>query len=220
MNEEFKVLIIEDHPLVSESYKSILVSNIEYNFQILKAANCGDALRIINRSKQGKHFNLFLIDIQLDASEDGTITSGEDLAVYIKSEFPNSKIIILTAIDNTERVKSIIKSTPHDALMIKTDITPKTLLQAFNSVMNDNSYYSTRVKRLNVLTLENEELLDDIDKKIIFHLSKGVTTKNLPSFIDLKLSMIEKRKSTIKQIFNVSGGDAELLLEAEKRGFI
>jgi len=220
MNEEFKVLIIEDHPLVSESYKSILESNIEYNFHILKAANCGDALRIINRSKQGEHFNLFLIDVQLDASEDGTITSGEDLAVYIKSEFSNSKIIILTAIDNTERVKSIIKSTPHDALMIKTDITSKTLLQAFNSVMNNNLYYSTRVKRLNVLTLENEELLDDIDKKIIFHLSKGVTTKNLPNFIDLKLSMIEKRKSAIKQIFNVSGGDAELLLEAEKRGFI
>jgi len=32
--------------------------------------------------------------------------------------------------------------------------------------------------------------------------------------------MIEKRKSAIKQIFNVSGGDAVLLLEAEKRGFI
>ncbi|MDT8416647.1 MAG: response regulator [Lutibacter sp.] len=212
MSEELKVLIIEDHPLVSESYKNILLSCKEYNFHILKAENCGEALRAINRSKQGKHFNLFLIDIQLDASE--------DLAVYIKKEFPNSKIIILTAIDNNERVKGIIKSTPHDAIMIKTDITPKTLLLAFKSVMNDNLYYSTRVKRLNVLTLENEELLDDIDKKIIFHLSKGVTTKNLPNFIDLKLSMIEKRKSAIKQIFNVSGGDAELLLEAEKRGFI
>ncbi len=220
MSEELKVLIIEDHPLVSESYKNILLSCKEYNFHILKAENCGEALRAINRTKHGKHFDLFLIDIQLNASEDGAITSGEDLAVHIKRKFPNSKIIILTAIDNTERVKSIIKSTPHDALMIKTDITPKTFLLAFNSIMNDNLYYSSRVKKLNVLTLENEELLDDIEKKIIFHLSKGITTKNLPNYIDLKLSMIEKRKSAIKQIFNVSGGDAELLLEAEKRGFI
>jgi hypothetical protein len=32
--------------------------------------------------------------------------------------------------------------------------------------------------------------------------------------------MIEKRKSAIKQIFNVIGSDAELLREAEIRGYI
>lgn len=220
MSNELNVLLIEDHPIVSDAYKKILLSNKEYTFNIIEAGNCGDALRLINKSKHGNHFDLFLIDIQLEASEDGVITSGEDLAVYIKNEFPNSKIIILTAIENTERVKSIIKSTPHDALMIKTDVVAKTLLQAFNSVMNDEFFYSTRVKKLNVLTLENEELLDANDKKIIYHLSKGVTTKNLPNYIDLKLSAIEKRKSAIKQIFNVTGGDAELLQEAEKKGYI
>lgn len=220
MKKELNVLIIEDHPIVAESYKNTLLSDIKYNYQISMVENCGDALRIINRSKHVARFDLFLIDVQMKASEDGSMTSGEDIAVYVKNNFPNSKIVILTALDKSDRIKSIVKSTPHDALLIKTDVSVKILLEAIDSVVNDSLYYSSRVKKVNARTLDNEELLDDLDKKIIYYLSKGVTTKNLPNYIDLKLSMIEKRKSAIKQILNVSGRDAELLKEAEKRGYI
>ncbi|UMB53918.1 response regulator [Lutibacter sp. A64] len=220
MKKELKVLIIEDHPMILQSYKDVLLTIPNYKFSLSTAANCSEAIRLMNKSKFESPIDLFLIDIQIDPSEDGKITSGEDLALYARKEFPESKIIILTAIDNTERLKSIIKNTPHNALMIKTDIVPKTLFKAFGSVMNSKQYYSKKIQTLKVRSLKNEDLLDEVDKRILFHLSKGVKTKDLVNFIDLKLSMIEKRKSVIKQIFNVIGSDAELLKEAEKRGFI
>lgn len=220
MKKELKVLIIEDHPMILQSYKDVLLTIPNYKFSLSTAANCSEAIRLMNKSKFVVPIDLFLIDIQIDPSEDGKITSGEDLALYAKKEFPESKIIILTAIDNTERLKSIIKNTPHNALMIKTDIVPKTLFKAFGSVMNSEQYYSEKIQTLKVRSLKNDDLLDEVDKKILFHLSKGIKTKDLVNFIDLKLSMIEKRKSAIKQIFNVIGGDAELLREAEVRGFI
>jgi DNA-binding NarL/FixJ family response regulator len=220
MSKKLKVLIVEDHPVVLSSYKLILESNTNYTFSFDEAANCNEAIRAIDKSKFATPFDLFLIDIQMDPSADGSITSGEDLAIYINNLFPQAKIVILTAIDNSVRLKSIIKSIPHKALMIKTDIVPTTLLDALECVMNNKTYYSKKIKTLKLRAIDNEDLLDEVDKKILYHLSKGVRTKDLVNFIDLKLSMIEKRKSLIKQIFNVIGSDAELLREAEIRGYI
>jgi DNA-binding NarL/FixJ family response regulator len=220
MNKKLKVLIVEDHPMVLDGYKQILLSNDNYTFNIAEAKNCNEAIRAIDKSKFSTPFDLFLVDIQMEPSADGSITSGEDLAIYINKLFPQAKIVILTAIDNSIRLKSIIKTIPHKALMIKTDIVPTTLLDAFECVMNGKTYYSKKIKTLKLRAIDNEDLLDEIDKKILYHLSKGVRTKDLVNFIDLKLSMIEKRKSAIKQIFNVIGSDAELLREAEIRGYI
>jgi DNA-binding NarL/FixJ family response regulator len=206
--------------MVLDGYKQILLSNDNYTFNIAEAKNCNEAIRAIDKSKFATPFDLFLIDIQMEPSADGSITSGEDLAIYINNLFPQAKIVILTAIDNSIRLKSIIKTIPHKALMIKTDIVPTTLLDAFECVMNGKTYYSKKIKTLKLRAIDNEDLLDEIDKKILYHLSKGVRTKDLVNFIDLKLSMIEKRKSAIKQIFNVIGSDAELLREAEIRGYI
>ena len=82
-----------------------------------------------------------------------------------------------------------------------------------------NCYSKTVQKNKNKVIL-NDELLDEYHKKIIFHLSKGVRTKNLIQYIPLSLSAIEKRKNYIKQLFNVNGDDEQLLIEAKKRGFI
>lgn len=221
MSKKLNVLIIEDHPVILDGFKKILLSNKTHELNITEALNCGDALRLINRSKIKGEFDLFLIDVQLAPSEDGTITSGEDVAVYVKRNFPKAKILILTGIDNTERIKNMLNSTPHDGILIKSDVEPETLLDAFYSVLDNKVYYSSKVKKQKRLTLESEEVIDFFDKKIIYHISKGVKTKDLEKFIDLKTSMIEKRKSAIKQVFNITGGgDAELIKEAEKRGFI
>jgi len=63
--------------------------------------------------------------------------------------------------------------------------------------------------------------LDEINRKILYHLSKRVKTKNLVNHVPLSLSAIEKRKSDIKMILGVENADdEELLKKAKKLGFI
>ena len=63
--------------------------------------------------------------------------------------------------------------------------------------------------------------LDAFDKQILFHLSKGVKTKDLPQYIPLSLSAIEKRKLNIREILEVIGGsDIDLINEAKTKGVI
>ncbi len=220
MQKELDILIIDDHHSIIEGYKNVLSKIKDYKLRILKANSCDQAVKAINKAKLSKPFDVVFIDIQLPPSQDGAITSGEDIAQLINKEFPQTKIIISTMFDNPHRLNNIIKTVPHHGILIKSDSTSKIILNAFETIIQGKQFYSKTVQKIKDKIILNDELLDEYHKKIIFHLSKGVKTKNLVDYIPLSLSAIEKRKNYIKQLFNVNGDDEQLLLEAKKRGFI
>lgn len=52
-------------------------------------------------------------------------------------------------------------------------------------------------------------------------LSQGIQTKNLPDYLNLSKSAIDKRKVIIKEFFDIEkGNDEDILREARKQGFI
>ena len=62
---------------------------------------------------------------------------------------------------------------------------------------------------------------DNHDSKILQLIEEGIKTINLPNFIPLSLSTIEKRKANIKkQLIMDAGSDKELLDAARNLGFI
>ena len=62
---------------------------------------------------------------------------------------------------------------------------------------------------------------DNYDSKILQLIADGIKTINLPKFIPLSLSAIEKRKSNIKkQLVLEDATDKELIDSAKKLGFI
>jgi hypothetical protein len=62
---------------------------------------------------------------------------------------------------------------------------------------------------------------DDYDSKILQLIAQGEKTINLPKFIPLSLSAIEKRKANIKKqlVLNL-GSDKELIDVATNLGFL
>ena len=89
--------------------------------------------------------------------------------------------------------------------------------------MEDRPYYSATVSKFFRKKMFNDEeyQLDDVNKKIIYFLSKGIKTKDLTNHIHLSLSAIEKRKVQIRKILQLESTNVEeLIIEAKKRGFI
>ncbi len=149
------------------------------------------------------------------------IYSGEDLAMLIKTEMPECKVILLTMHTELLKINNIIKNINPSGLIIKNDLTFDELLFAFDKIINDESYYSQTVIKLVGQAQYNNIELDVFDKQILFHLSKGVKTKDLPTYIPLSLSAIEKRKLNIREILEVAGGtDVDLIREAKNKGVI
>lgn len=226
MKKELKILMVDDHPVIIEAYKNILSSvdfEDKYSFIIDTAINCDTGIEKINQSAKNTHYDVLFLDIQLPPSSDGEIISGEDIALYAKKKLPKAKIIILTTYNDSHRIHNILKTANPDSLLIKDDLTSKELLKALDSIMDNSPYYSTTVSKFFRQQSINygNAVLDDVNRKIIYHLSKGIKTKDLPKHIHLSLSAIEKRKAEIKNIFELDKASVEdIIKEAKKRGFI
>jgi DNA-binding NarL/FixJ family response regulator len=223
MNEELKILMVDDHPMIIEGYQNTLLAT-KKEYQTLNidiAHDCDMANQLIRNAADNLHYDVCFFDISLPESKDGTITSGEDLAKIARTYLPNAKVIILTMFNESFRVLNIIKEINPEGLLIKSDLTSSELAEAFQHILNSPPYYSSTVSNFLNTTIASDIYLDDINRKILHLLSQGIKTKTLKEYINLSLSGIEKRKKHLKEIFNVEDGKDETLLnEARKQGFL
>lgn len=219
MKKEIKILIIDDHQLIIDGYKNAILSQNTFFPKIKSANNCDEAIFLLQNSKIEGVFDLVLIDIQIPASKDMKFTSGEDIALYIKKHFSYTKIVFLTMIDKAFRLENIINSIPHHGILIKSDVNKNILNKAFIDILNGELFYSKSVSKIANRIIKKNDILDDKDVKIIYYLSKGIKTKQIPIYLHLSLSAIEKRKKNLKLYFDAKN-DEELLIEAKKNGFL
>jgi len=226
MKKKLNILLVDDHPMIVEAYKNILSSKEltdEYDFNIDTADSCDSGIDKIKKASKDVRYDVLFLDVQLPPSVKGEIISGEGLAKYAKKLLPKAKIVILTMFNESYRIQNILNSVNPDGLLIKNDINSKEFIIAFNAIINNPPYYSTTVAKYfrHQATNFEEISLDDVNRKIIFYLSKGVKTKNLTNHISLSLSAIEKRKVQIKSLFELEhASDEDLVVEAKNRGFI
>ena len=215
------ILIVDDHPFIIQAYKNALdkYSQQGYEFDVTQANNCKSGYENIMEAKNP--FDVAFFDISMPEYAEKGIYSGEDLASLMKTEMPGCKVILLTMHTELIKINNIIKNINPNGLIIKNDLTFDELIFAFDKIINNESYYSQTVIKLVGQAQYNNIELDAFDKQILFHLSKGVKTKDLPQYIPLSLSAIEKRKLNIREILEVKGGsDIDLINEAKTKGVI
>lgn len=221
MTKSMNILIVDDHPFIIQAYKNALdkYSQEGYEFDVTQANNCKTGYENIVDGE--KSFDVAFFDISMPEYAEKGIYSGEDLASLIKSEMPDCKVILLTMHTELLKINNIIKNINPNGLIIKNDLTFDELIFAFDKIINEQSYFSQTVIKLVGQAQYNDIELDAFDKQILFHLSKGVKTKDLPLYIPLSLSAIEKRKLNIIEILEVkSESDSDLISIAKTKGVI
>ena len=225
MCKPINVLIVEDEPLIIEALTRALniISENEgrYEFTIRSVTNSDLAIKEIENATTSKPFDLVFLDISIPPSQDKRFLSGEDIGVEIKSLFPKIKVIVFTSYNNNYRLNSILKSIDPDGFLIKTDIDHCLLLEAINAVIQEPPFYSKAIQQLIRKQVASDYVLDAIDRKLLYHLYKGGTAKDIAEVVNLSSRSVEKRKLNIKIKFGVEGGsDFDLLSKAELAGFI
>lgn len=218
-------LIIDDHPLIVEANKTALkqiaAKTKGRSFKIRTANSSDNAIKAINEFKKSKLLDLVFLDIRLEPSSDGTIISGEDLGLQIRQEFPDVKIIVITTFNDNTRLSSILKNVNPDSLMVKNDLTPKVLIKAIETVLDNDTYYCKTSSKLIRTLLTNDITLDAHDRRILYELSIGTKMNELPKMLPLSLGGVENRKRRLLDMFNLSSRDDKKLIKiAKERGFI
>lgn len=225
MRKVTNVLIIDDHPLIIDSFKKGLAivesQNEAIEFKVDTANSCDTAFTKITEATEKMVYDLIFLDIKLPASASGKILSGEDLGIKIREIMPEVRIIVATTYNDNYRLNNILKSVNPDGFLVKNDLTPEQLLEAIKTVLIDPPYYSSTITKLFRKQISNDLVLDDLDRQLLYHLAHGVKTKELTKYIALSKPAIERRKRHLKDIFEVeSNEDRELISIAKEKGFI
>lgn len=222
--KSLNILMIDDHPMIIEGYKSILSFNeIGITFNFTSAFSCKEAFQILDQSEIPK-FDVVFLDLSLPPYVERQIDSGLDLAFIIKKKLPETKIIILTSHAEAFMLYDLKKKINPNGLLVKSDFSAEELLNAFEYIVQGKIYESKTVSEgiKEILTTgTNNVLLDEQNREIIRLLSQGVLTKNIPNYLGLGQSAVDKRKAQIKECFSIVGGsDEDIVREAKKHGFI
>ncbi|WP_111706959.1 response regulator [Lutibacter citreus] len=225
MNRDYNVLLIDDHPIIADAYKSafefVSSEQEKLNFNISIAVNCDEAIDKISFASKNKSFDIIFLDISLPPSSDGKYLSGEDLGVKIKELLPKCKIIVATTFNDNYRIQVILKNVNPDGFLIKNDINKDELVNSIKNVLNDSPYYSKSVLELFRKQSSIDYKLDKIDRQLLYEMSIGTKMKDLPKIIPMSMAGLEKRKKNLKELFKVlDNDDRELILKAKEKGFI
>lgn len=215
--------MVDDHPIIIEGYQNTLMATKreEQTLIIDTANNCDSAILLMQNAALERPYDICFFDISLPPSSDGQITSGEDLAKLCREILPKSKVVILTMFNESFRIRGIIKEISPEGFLIKSDLTSMELAEAFQHILENPPYYSATVSKYLKKAVSSEEYVDEINRKILYLLSKGTKTKNLTEHIDLSMSAIEKRKKQLKEIFKVEDSkDETLITKAKEQGLL
>lgn len=222
-NSQKAFLIVDDHPINVDSYHSLLKKiKIYEQAEFYFAYDCEQAyITINNHYINDIKINFALIDVSLPSFEEKKLFSGSDVAVYIRQKFPECKIIIISMHKEPLWVNQIIKELNPEGFVAKTDINYKSFPEIFQSIENNKLYLSQSIVDAQKTLFQKNINWDEYDSKILQLISEGIKTVNLPKYIPLSLSAIEKRKSNIKkQLILEDASDKELIDCAKKLGLI
>lgn len=222
MPKLINIIIVDDHPFIIEGYKNAINSYNanDYQFSIKQANDCRSAYNLI-AGQTNEVFDIAFFDISMPPYEEKNIFSGEDLALLIKEEMPDCKVVLLTMHTELLKISNIIKKINPSGLIIKNDLTFDELLAAFNNILKGENYYSqTVVNFVSQLHVSHIEL-DPFDKQILYQLSKGIPRDELTSYVPLSAGAVEKRLSQLMEVLSVTRGTDEALIEkAKEKGLV
>lgn len=213
-NKKIKILVVDDHPMNSDAYINLIRSRQAENESVFhKAIDCHSAFKLIKQAeKNDTPFDIALIDISLPEFREEKLLSGTDIALLIRNTFPNCIIIMLTMHTQPLILFDVYKQVNPEGFISKNDIDFQMFPDIFYKIVNCENYFSPSVNNILQSLIKQTIKWDEFDTQIILLLDKGIQTKELPQYINLSLSSIEKRKAILKeQVLDKKVSDKELI---------
>ncbi|PZD76441.1 response regulator [Mesonia sp. K7] len=225
MKKNYHVLLVDDHPIITTAYKKTFETIAKEDHQkvwhIYEAHRLEDAHNELRKFHDERPLDVVLVDLKLPPVPQLQLLSGEDFALKVKKDFPEVKVIIATTYNNNFRIQNLFKSLDPDGFLVKNDLDEKELYQCIVEVMDGIPYYSKTVRSVLRKYVVHDRFLDQLDRRILYELSLGNKTKDLPQLLPLSSSGIERRKGQLKRVFGVEDkNDKALLQKARELGFI
>jgi len=178
--------------------------------------------KILYNTTGSFQYDVAILDLRLTNRDIGVTYDGADLGRLIKAKMPQTRIIIFTSIASHRKFHNIFQTINPEGFWIKDEIkTPEEIKKGILDVLNGKTFYSPLISTYLKDTATGMLRLDQVDRDLLHYLAQGIKNKDLPAYLNLSLSAVEKRKRNIIKVFEVDNlDDAELIRKAKEKGAI
>lgn len=205
INNNIKLLIIEDHNIVAIGLKALLSAHSGLN-PIDTTTTAKEAIeQTVNHP-----YDLYIIDVELPDM------SGIELVKSLKTLSPDSAFIFHTIHDEFWTLRQIINCGA-DAIVMKSD-DPAELITAINTVLDGGSYFSSNY-RLACQEMEQYQELSAREIEVLQLIADGLMTRDIAGRLFVSDNTIEFHRKRIMRKLGASNM-AQLVKEGIARGYI
>ena len=198
MTAPINVIIADDHQMVIDGIKSMLLHDTTY--QIIAEANNGQAAyELITANAQ--NFQLLITDISMP------LLTGPQLCKMIKNQYPHIQVLILSMYNNAPAVKEAVMAEADGYILKNAGRTE--LLQALHRISNGGTYFSQDIvpiiyNQYNKQKVQDEQLsqLTAREKEVLSLIVKEYTSEEIADKLCISKKTIDNHRQHLLEKTN------------------
>lgn len=213
MSKEYRIVIAEDHTILREGLKALLVSDSK--FKVVGEAEDGrDAIRLAEKLAP----DLILMDLSMPRM------NGMDAIAEIKKRLSDIKIVVLTVHKTEEYILAALQAGA-DGYLLKDD-THAELMMAVKSVFSGKTYLSPAISekviegyiegRKTLKTSTSWDSLSRREREVLKLIAEGNKNKEIAEYLYLSLKTVEKHRSNLMKKLDLHNAAALTAFAIEK----
>lgn len=195
-NKIVTILIADDHQMFIDGLKALLKR--EKNFQIIgEVGSGGQAIEFIENHQP----DLLITDISMPGM------SGVDLTRWVKSNYPEIKVLVLTMYNDREIVNEILMSEAEGYILKNTG--KHELISAINRINGNSTFYSTEVLNVMMTRLKkqrniekNTSLLTPREIEIVKLIMEELSSEEIAEKLFISKRTVDTHRKNILQKTN------------------
>lgn len=205
---EYKVLLVDDHPLMRRGINQLL--SFEDEFEVVAEASNGTDAVAQNHEHQP---DLILLDLNMKGM------SGLDTLNALRADECDATIVILTVSDSPADIEAIVKAGA-DGYLLK-DTEPDELIDLLKESLRGNKAYSKEVAQYLVDRENTSTVFDDLTERemqILQQVAKGLRNKQIADTLFISESTVKVHMKSLLKKLKVPSRTAATVLYLERYG--
>jgi DNA-binding NarL/FixJ family response regulator len=205
-----KIIIADDHNIVVEGLVSLI--NKEDSIQVVGVSNNGKDVIPILKNRQ---VDVAVLDINMPKMD------GVELTNFIRSNFPEVKILILTMHKEIRFIKRVLEVGAHGYILKNKG--KEELILAIKTVFEKGEYIGDDIKSILVASLRSSNIQGEIkltqkEKEVLKMIANGLSTPEISQKMSRAKSTINSHRQNLIEKTGVKNSK-ELIIFARENGY-
>lgn len=205
---EYKVLLVDDHPLMRRGINQLL--SFEDEFEVVAEASNGADAVALNHELQP---DLILLDLNMKGM------SGLDTLNALRADGCDASIVILTVSDSPADIEAIVKAGA-DGYLLK-DTEPDELVDLLKQSLTGTKSYSQEVQKYLEMREHSTDVFDELtdrEMQILREVAKGYRNRQIADALFISESTVKVHMKSLLKKLKVPSRTVATVMYLERYG--